>query len=117
MTKILGLCVFFLFAVTTLTPQDMSGDSLLNSCELVVKKMDNPHHSENSFESYRDGYCRGMVEGVSDTSPKICPGGNVTFGQEFRVVVKYLQDHPEELHLPNTALVEKALAKAFPCQK
>jgi hypothetical protein len=57
-----------------------------------------------------------MIEGISDASPKVCPPYESTYGQEFRIVTKYLQDHPEELHLKNSDLVEKALAKAFPCQ-
>jgi hypothetical protein len=49
-------------------------------------------------------------------SPKVCPAKDSTYEQGTRVVVKYLQDHPEELHMKSSALVERALAKAFPCR-
>jgi hypothetical protein len=48
-------------------------------------------------------------------SPEVCTGQNVTHRQEVRVVVKYLQDHPEELDQIGGRLVEKASAQAFPC--
>jgi hypothetical protein len=100
------------------SPQDVtSGNFLLVSCQLVVKKTDDKTVSQDNFESFRDGYCRGIIEGVADTSPNVCPIKGSTYGQDARIVVKYLQDHPEELHLANTALVEKALAKVFPCGK
>ena len=79
--------------------------------------MDDRNYSENTFEAWRDGYCTGLVYGISNASPHVCPDEEVTTGQETRVVLKYLQDHPEELHLDNAVLVEKALEKAFPCPK
>jgi hypothetical protein len=79
--------------------------------------MDDRNYSENTFEAWRDGYCTGLVNGVTNASPRVCPDEAVTTGQTLRVVVKYLEDHPEELHLDNAVLVEKALAKAFPCVK
>jgi hypothetical protein len=125
MTRTLGLCVVILLALSvgssggSPAPQGeatTTGNWLLVSCQLSLKTVEDHTFNENEFESFRDGYCRGIVEGVSSASPKVCPADNATYGQEVRVVVKYLQDHPEELHLRNTTLVEKALAKAFPCK-
>jgi hypothetical protein len=79
--------------------------------------MDDHNYSENNFEAFRDGYCIGLVNGVTNASPQVCPDEAVTTGQTVRVVLKYLEDHPEELHLNNAVLAEKALAKAFPCPK
>jgi hypothetical protein len=118
MTKILSVCVFMFVAVAVCSPQDVtSGNWLLTSCQLAAKSIDTPHVEENVFESFRDGYCQGLILGVSAASPHVCPGENVTHGQEVRVVAKYLQDHPEELDKAGNTLVEKALVKAFPCQK
>jgi len=44
----------------------------------------------NASDSFRVGYCGGMVAGVTDASPKVCLGEYVTRGQELRVVAKYL---------------------------
>lgn len=118
MTKIIGVCVFMLTAVAVCSPQEVTrGNWLLTSCQFTMKSIDDPHAQQNSLESFRDGYCRGIVQGVVDASPQVCQGENVTLGQDFRVVFKYLQDHPEELDKRNTTLIQKALAKAFPCPK
>jgi hypothetical protein len=121
MTRTLGLCFVFLVSAVHLnggSPQEevTSGNWLLVSCQVTVKTVDDPTFKENDYESFRDGFCRGIVEGVSDASPKVCPPKDSTYGQSDRVVVKYLQDHPEELHMKNSTLVETALAKAFPCR-
>jgi hypothetical protein len=124
MTRAIGLCVavFIAFSVGSSggspSPQGqdvMSGNWLLVSCQVSVRSMDDTASRGNTLDSYREGFCNGLVEGVSDASSKVCRKEEVTNGQELRVVLKYLQDHPEELHLRNSALVEKALVKAFPC--
>jgi hypothetical protein len=33
------------------------------------------------------------------------------------MVVKYLEDHPADLHLPDAILTLQALAQAYPCKK
>jgi hypothetical protein len=117
------VCIVFAFAVGSkggTPPQEenvTSGNWLLQSCQLALKTIDDPKFDENHFEAYRDGYCRGLISGVADASPRVCPNGQVTHGQQVRIVLKYLQDHPEELHLLNSVLVEQALAKSFPCGK
>jgi hypothetical protein len=118
MKKLFGLCTFMFIGVAVCSPQDVTrGNWLLTSCQFSVKSIDDPHSPEDQFEGFRDGYCRGLVQGIATASPKVCQGENVTVGQEVRVVFKYLQDHPEELDKRNTTLVEKALVKAFPCQQ
>jgi hypothetical protein len=58
-----------------------------------------------------------LVEGIATMSKDICTDGDVTMGQQIRVVVKYLEDHPEELNKLSAVLIEKSLSKAFPCKK
>jgi hypothetical protein len=45
----------------------------------------------------------------------ICPEKGVTIGQSRQVVLKYLRDRPQDLHLPFVLLAHLALAAAFPC--
>lgn len=121
--RIICLCVLFFcaFAVgsSSQSPQNdaVTGNGLLGSCQIHVKSMENRAYNETPFEAYRDGYCSGLVAGVSSASPRVCPDAGVTIGQQIRVVLKYLQDHPEELHLDDAVLVDRALTKAFPCPK
>ncbi|MFP6801731.1 MAG: Rap1a/Tai family immunity protein, partial [Pseudomonadales bacterium] len=52
-----------------------------------------------------------------DMEPKFCvPEGEngVTAGQLRKIVVKYLNENPEELHLTAGSLVSNALNEAFP---
>jgi len=44
-----------------------------------------------------------------------CAPDGVISGQAARIVIKYLRDHPEELHQPDYALTIAALHAAFPC--
>lgn len=122
-TSILGaFCAIAFFSLVFSTRRGSSasqeattGEGLLGSCQISVRDMDDRNHKENAFEAYREGYCDGLVYGISNASPRVCPDKEVTNGQSVRVVLKYLQDHPEELHLDNAVLVERALALAFPC--
>jgi hypothetical protein len=95
----------------------MDGNFLLSSCQVSVRWLDDHSITTNDFEAYRDGYCRGLVGGVADASPRVCPAEGVVQGQLIRVVAKFLQDHPERLQLRATQLAEEALARAFPCSK
>ena len=83
-----------------------SGTSLLAACNM-----------ERLSEHW---YCAGYVASAWDTqtlSEQICPPKpeGVTKGQLKRVVMAYLEAHPEELHLAGISVVQSALIEAFPC--
>ena len=79
--------------------------------------MDKNNNTVNTVQGgLHVGFCLGIVKGVTDTSTKVCPPKEVNVGQNVRVVLKYSQDHPEELHVNQSPLIEKALSKAFPCK-
>ncbi|MBX9683390.1 MAG: hypothetical protein K2X41_06335 [Hyphomicrobium sp.] len=46
-----------------------------------------------------------------------CTPDGGTIGQVAAVVVKYLRDHPADLHRPFVSLVLEALSHAWPCAK
>jgi hypothetical protein len=58
----------------------------------------------------------GIEMGARIPQRDVCWPKGVTVFQAVRVVTKWLNDHPEDLH--NTARVEvmKALMAAFPCK-
>ena len=63
----------------------------------------------------------GVIEGYTisgDGKPDLCiPSDNgITYQQLGLVVSKYLEDHPEQLHLPSVVLVINALYHGFPCK-
>jgi hypothetical protein len=75
--------------------------------------------------------CIGYFEGVMDTyefwgesndsmhtklhAPACIPNG-VTVAEAIRVVLKFLDDHPNMLHEPERLVVGQALAAAYPCK-
>ena len=72
--------------------------------------------------------CRWYIQGFVDASvihrapepgmsTTICLPDAPNYDQIIRVVVKYLRDHPEDLHHPRSALMYFALKTAFPCPK
>ena len=68
--------------------------------------------------SYGSGLFVGYVLGVrEETLSKLCIPEGVIHGQSLDVIKKYLNDHPEELHLPASALILKAIQAAWPCEK
>ncbi|MDR6302680.1 hypothetical protein GGQ85_000356 [Nitrobacter vulgaris] len=82
------------------------------------------HHalSDNSRFDVWDGKCSGIVNAaiyfskVLPPSIRFCAPDEATNEQVLRVVVNYLDRHPEVLHLDFRALVIKALHEAWPCR-
>lgn len=77
--------------------------------------------------AYCTTYVGGVVDGAQAVSPTpgagwpvwptsgFCLPDGVTYGQELRVSIKYMQDHPQQLHVATAYLVIVAQAQAFPC--
>jgi hypothetical protein len=63
------------------------------------------------------GYCLGFVAGVyAATSEPFCNPPSVKDRELRSIVVKYMNDHPEKLHLGQAELVVEAYKAAFPCK-
>ena|SRR5438128_4521936 len=45
-----------------------------------------------------------------------CSSHGVTIGQVKLIFLKYVEDHPEQLHLPAAFIVSESLIAAFPCR-
>jgi len=97
-----------------------TGSQLRDYCRLVsqdISKMsrEDAHHMNNCLY-----FIEGVIDGynLADGKPDLCipDGSGVTFGQLALVVSKYVEDHPEQLHLGSGALVLNALYRAFPCK-
>jgi len=98
------------------TTSHQDGNDLLPRCQQSVEAFDK-NTLKDVHESFNAGFCLGLVQGVAYASADVCRGQGVTFSQMERVVVKFLQDNPEKLTLSQSALVDMALSKAFPCPK
>jgi len=97
---------------------------LLETCQSVlqgVPKEADWHDGKDVAECY--AYIHGFWDALQlskNFNPtllkEVCFPSEVTLGQQVRVVAKFLEDHPEKLHLHRAFLVGMAFADAFPCE-
>jgi hypothetical protein len=91
--------------------------------------------TKESNRTVMDGVCLGYVNGVLEgfnmamrlgqaarhetitTGSLFCLPSESTMGQKYRVVVKYMNDHPEKTHNPTELLILDAITEAFPCKQ
>lgn len=101
------------------------GNKLLKECREGIAYIDGGHEPESLFGV---GQCIGVIQGTLDTldlthallnSPKlVClPNGGLETLQIMKIVVKYLNEHPDRLHLNESGLISTALLVSFPCPK
>lgn len=101
----------------------LDGNDLLSACQATIKFSE----GDKKASGLEVGRCTGIAEGVegtvmvlNDSLPanlKSChPETGTTNIQKARIVVKYLQEHPDQLHFPATALTLIAYKAAFPCK-
>ena len=68
-------------------------------------------------EQFRQGICAGQVNALMDLANELglCAPAGMTSGQAYRVVVKYIEDHPARQNEMFTELAWEALRSAWPC--
>jgi hypothetical protein len=96
----------------------LSGEVLLKHCESALQ--------EREPRSFEAGICVGILETLRYIQPLLdpkygkagyCLPQGLASEQEVRVVVTYLQSHPERLQEEGRTLALDALHEAFPCKK
>jgi len=55
-------------------------------------------------------YFKGSMEDLG-----VCAPADMPVGQEIRVILKYIREHPDQAHAPTLELVLLAEFNAFPC--
>lgn len=66
--------------------------------------------------NYDTGVFDGYVTGIVDFNKGFCVPEEVTSIQLSKVVLKYLTEHPDQLHFSAASLVVPALEEAYPCK-
>jgi hypothetical protein len=70
-------------------------------------------------DDFKVWFCMGIVQGalwsLQKASAVCLPDDGVSTGQGLIVLVKYMNDHPEELHEQTSILAFRAFVKAWPC--
>ncbi len=91
-----------------------SGNYYLKHCKGVL--------AETSPNPYLSGTCMGVVQAVTFWGSELpdfqsCKPPAVTRIQSVRVLVRYLETHPDVLHENFQMLAAKAFREAWPCKK
>lgn len=120
MKYLMSFVVLMLFVIPTKTFAD--GNQLLKDCTAIINLVENNIIPESEM---RCGHCAGYIQGISamnalykayDQPTFFCMPDEVNNGQKIKVVIKYLNDHPEKLHEHEAGLVLLAFMEAFPCK-
>ena len=97
-----------------------SGNDFLRTCEPRGER-------SSTVEGFCSGYANGVIDGYDyalatvqvkhheQVTGAFCPPDEITRGQQYRVAVKYLNDHPEQTHRIASALIAESMQAAFPC--
>jgi hypothetical protein len=99
----------------------ITGNMLLPVCEDAIKVDNNNGFATNYYRSQQQindqGMCLGYVAAMADLGNQtfFCVPPNSTYGQDVRIFVKYLNNHPEKLNVDGVSLVYQSLKQAFPC--
>lgn len=90
---------------------EISGAANIQFCEKLA------YNNESS--NFREGFCLGIINATMSTLivyGNICLPARSSIGQGARVVVAFMERHPELLHEPMTQLAIDAFLDAFPCR-
>ena len=85
------LAVTFFFTVTPVLSEDTrSANTYLQGCKDIISRTYN-------FEA---GRCMGTIEGIGllQTYNIYCPPKTATLAQMVRVILAYIEGHPERMH-------------------
>ncbi len=98
----------------------MSGNELLTACSV------DPWDPASKLELVRISKCTGYVTGITDAynvfhnwnfiEPMWCMPNEVSIDQLKKVVLKYLKENPQAIHMSASSLVVNAVVLAFPCE-
>ena len=117
---IVGLLAVAVLAAGAQTPQRVffhivTGEYLVNLCK--VAELDSRDPCLNYIAGFTDGYATGMIVFNNSQQARFCPSREVTPFEMAKVLVKYGNDHPEDLSTRAALFTAYALKDAYPCQE
>ncbi|MFI5103133.1 MAG: Rap1a/Tai family immunity protein [Terriglobales bacterium] len=131
--KLFLLLAVILFLATAAFGQPVhTGNDVLSKCQTAVRWLDNGGAPVSELMDV--GWCQGWVGAALEltrsynewtdftkqkpTVPQFClPDSGIPLIQAIRVVVKYLQENPDQLHEDGMGLTIAALKGSFPCKR
>ncbi|MGC9323879.1 MAG: Rap1a/Tai family immunity protein [Desulfomonilia bacterium] len=98
----------------------LTGDELLQECSGALSSGDPKDLEDSACMDYIAGFLDSyaVVTSSYPNAALFClPKEGISDHQTIRIVVKWLEEHPEKLHLNAGKLITEALQDAFPCPK
>ena len=113
----------FLGSLLVFQPQNTNNfqfRTLVDACRDGAKTASQITTKDNALSA---GLCVGYISAILDLQPILEKGGapracipnGVAIGDVIKIIVKYGDDHPEQLYRPQDEMALKAIAAAFPC--
>lgn len=112
------------------SPFEMNGNTMLEKCHYWFADSESP--ATTKVQAFDMGFCAGYFKAVMDMESaqidlerrahvegpavQFCRPEEVTNGQVFKIVKKWLDDNPDKLHWGGEVIIVKALSQAFPCK-
>jgi len=112
------LCLGLLGAVSAVVFAD--GANLMPKCKAYVE-VGADRSTRDPVEAFRTDICVGEISGLVHVGRLLprhissCKPPDVTRGQATRMVVAYIEAHPERIHDDFTELALEAMHDAWPC--
>ena len=118
--QVIQVSIVVLFFLTfSISAQAFSGNNLAKYCKSGGKENPLNSHSSLCF-GLLHGFINGLEYGFLLHENKItklfCKPKNITSQQIMKIMNKYLDEHPEDLHYEFGQILIEALVKAFPCK-
>ena len=109
--KTLAICAAALLATEA---SAMSGNELKDNADAYVRVSQGAHYLPDVSNA---GIFSGYVQAIAKSSVSFtfCLSKDVTNGQIYAIVVKYLNDNPEKWNIHPANLIQDAMTQAFPC--
>ena len=99
---------------------DDTANEVMPGCRSVLEKVRTKPHFDAKSANKEEGLCIvGVAAAVTFAAigqHEVCIPEAATMGQKIAVVVKYIDEHPEDMHLEFMFLAHEALLKAWPCK-
>lgn len=135
MTKTACFCALVLTCTLSLRVEGQSGTAARQNKDEIVtthggraESLVNACAEKPENSAAQLAYCFGYIEGIWDMhqavksmpgvaqSSTLCIPNDASPAQLAKVIAKYGNDHPEELHEAAIILVINALLRSFPCK-
>lgn len=114
----LVMAIIFNYAVASAEPNQASADYIMPACRVAAVPITFSNTDESKDEVSRASLCVGIIVGLSYMGQPfgICLPVGATSQQATRVVVQYIDEHPERIQENFNYLAVEALREAWPCQ-